>query len=79
MRIVTEKPNYVTPAMQPTDEQLQEAHDTLCSLSNIKHIEQTPDQIWELPVTANMEYGFYSRPLVGTAVGGLPVMIDGNQ
>lgn len=51
--------------MQPTEEQLQAAHDTLSTLSNIKHIEQTPTQVWELPMTGNMEYGFFAaRPLV---------------
>lgn len=64
VRIIADKPNYSTPAMQPTEQQLQEAHETLSTLSNVKHIEQTPNQVFELPITGNMEYGFFAKPLV---------------
>eukprot|EP00878_Enallax_costatus_P032267 GHUV01035419.1.p1 GENE.GHUV01035419.1~~GHUV01035419.1.p1 ORF type:complete len:116 (+),score=35.00 GHUV01035419.1:523-870(+) len=64
VQIIADKPNYTTPAMQPTEQQLQEAHDTLSTLSNIKHTEQTPSQVFDLPMTENMEYGFFAKPLV---------------
>eukprot|EP00882_Tetradesmus_deserticola_P011660 GHRQ01012335.1.p1 GENE.GHRQ01012335.1~~GHRQ01012335.1.p1 ORF type:complete len:110 (+),score=27.19 GHRQ01012335.1:436-765(+) len=60
MPILPEKPNYTTPASQPTEQQLQAAHDKLVSLTNLKHVEQSPTQVHQLPPTSNMEYGFFS-------------------
>jgi hypothetical protein len=40
--------------MQPTAGELDKAHETLATLSNVKHYEKTPKEIWALPVTANM-------------------------
>jgi len=62
--VVADKPNYTTPANQPTEQQLQAAHDKLLHLTCVQHIEQTPSQVYQLPVTANMEYGFCAHPLV---------------
>lgn len=64
VHILPDKPNYTIPAIQPTEQQLQEAHDKLLHLTCVKHIEQTPSQIFSLPITANMEYGFCAAPLV---------------
>eukprot|EP00879_Flechtneria_rotunda_P016104 GHRR01016845.1.p2 GENE.GHRR01016845.1~~GHRR01016845.1.p2 ORF type:complete len:113 (+),score=42.07 GHRR01016845.1:400-738(+) len=65
VRIVADKPNYVIPAMQPTEAELVAAHDKLATLANVKHAEQTPSQAYNLPMTGNMEYGFFSAcPLV---------------
>jgi hypothetical protein len=30
------------------------------TLTNLKHVEQSPTQVYQLPVTSNMEYGFFS-------------------
>lgn len=59
---IADKPNYVTPASQPTEEQLQQAHDKLAMLDNVKHAEQVPAQIYSLPATTNMDYGFWRGP-----------------
>ncbi|WIA10054.1 hypothetical protein OEZ85_010264 [Tetradesmus obliquus] len=60
MPILPEKPNYTTPASQPTEQQLQAAHDKLVTLTNFKHTEHLPSQVYALPATGNMEYGFFS-------------------
>lgn len=59
---VPDKPNYVVPSDQPTDAQLQAAHDKLAMLANNKHAEQLPAQIYSLPATSNMDYGFWAGP-----------------
>jgi hypothetical protein len=30
------------------------------ALTNLKHVEQCPTQVYQLPATSNMEYGFFS-------------------
>jgi hypothetical protein len=30
------------------------------TLTNLKHVEQSPTQVYQLPATSNMEYGFFS-------------------
>lgn len=59
MCCIADKPNYVVPASQPTEQQLQAAHDKLATLANEKHAEHTPAQIYSLPYTSSMEYGFW--------------------
>lgn len=63
MSTIPDKPNYVTPASTlPTHEELQAAHDKLATLANVKHAEQLPSQIYSLPPTNNMDYGFWEGP-----------------
>lgn len=68
---IADKPNYVVPASQPTEQQLQAAHDKLATLANEKHAEHTPAQIYSLPYTSSMEHGFwqgqFSEPVSGAA------------
>lgn len=65
--ILPEKPNYTTPAQQPSEQELQAAHDKLASLTCIRHIGCSPAQAYALPITGNMEYGFTASPLVRRA------------
>lgn len=62
MSCIPDKPNYTTPACQPTEDQLQAAHDKLATLANVKHAEHLPAQIYSLPATSNMDYGFWHGP-----------------
>lgn len=63
---IADKPNYVVPASQPTEQQLQAAHDKLATLANEKHAEHTPAQIYSLPYTSSMEYGFWQGQFLQT-------------
>lgn len=67
MSTIPDKPNYVTPAQQPTRGELQAARDTLAKLADVKHAEQLPAQVHALPVTHNMEYGFFAAAAGGPA------------
>ncbi|GBF97984.1 hypothetical protein Rsub_10658 [Raphidocelis subcapitata] len=54
------KPNATTPAAQPTEQQLAAAESMLSTLAGIKHAHQVPTEVYQLPVTSNMEYGFFA-------------------
>jgi hypothetical protein len=69
---IPDKPNYVTPASQPTEQQLQAAHDKLATLANVKHAEQLPTQVHILPLTSNMDYGFWTGPATVSSSGWWP-------
>lgn len=63
--ILPDKPNYTTPADQPSAHELELAQQTLSKLSCVQHVEQTPNQVYALPITGNMEYGFFQQQMVG--------------
>lgn len=62
MATVADKPTQVVPSQQPTEAQLQAAHDKLATLANFKHLEHTPSQVHSLPVSSNQSYGFFCTP-----------------
>ncbi|KAI8467429.1 MAG: flagellar associated protein [Monoraphidium minutum] len=60
MTLLPAKPNAAAPADRPTAAQLAAAEATLATLAGIKHAHQVPTQVYQLPVTSNMEYGFHA-------------------
>ena len=53
------------PSSNPSPEAMTDATQTLSSMSVLKDTEKPPHERYALPVTGNMEYGFFSsRPLV---------------
>uniref|UniRef100_A0A7S0RVE5 Uncharacterized protein n=1 Tax=Chlamydomonas leiostraca TaxID=1034604 RepID=A0A7S0RVE5_9CHLO len=67
MDILPEKPNRTVPAPQPDPKDVASASALLHELSSLKDTDKMPHERFALPVTGNMEYGFFStRPLVPT-------------
>lgn len=65
--ILPEKPNRITPAQNPDPKAVTSASTMLKSLSCLKDTDKQPHERFALPVTGNMEYGFFAtRPLVPT-------------
>lgn len=62
--LLPEKPTAVHPQHMASPEQLAAAEALLTSLSCVQHITQTPSQIYALPLTTNMEYGFFNSAMV---------------
>lgn len=62
--MLPEKPTAVHPQHMASPEQLAAAEALLTSLSCVQHITQTPSQIYALPLTTNMEYGFFNSAMV---------------
>jgi len=65
--IITDKPNHCVPSSNPSPDAVSEATAVLNTMSVVKDTDQAPHERYALPVTANMEYGFFShKPLVPT-------------
>lgn len=63
--ILSEKPNRTIPTSNPGPEVVQAAMTTLHNMSSIKDSDKTPGERFALPLTGNMEYGFFGgKPLV---------------
>ena len=62
--LIPEKPNQITPQSCPKPEMVAHAKATLTSMSILKHEDASPQDIHELPVTGNQEYGFHHKPLM---------------
>ncbi|KAF5829285.1 flagellar associated protein [Dunaliella salina] len=63
MVILPEKPNRTRPAQSPSKDSVDAASTLLLDMSYLKETEKNPTERLALPVTANMEYGFFSKPL----------------
>lgn len=67
MDVLPEKPNRTVPAPHPNPNDVAQATSMLHELSSVKNIDKLPHERYALPVTGNMEYGFFSnKPLVKT-------------
>ena len=65
--IIPDKPNHCVPSFNPSPDSVSEASSLLNTMSVVKDNDQAPHERYALPVTANMEYGFFSnKPLVPT-------------
>lgn len=65
LTVLPEKPNHTVPTAFPSAESLAAASQKLADMSSLKDTEKIPHQRFALPLTANMEYGFFSsQPLV---------------
>lgn len=62
--IIPEKPNHITPQACPKPAVVEQAKATLAAMSILKHEDDVPESIYELPITNNQEYGFHHTPLV---------------
>lgn len=64
MNILPEKPNYTVPTLNADKAVMESAQQTLSQLSNCKDTDKLPPERFALPVTGNMEYGFFAKQLV---------------
>ncbi|KAG1659647.1 hypothetical protein FOA52_010230 [Chlamydomonas sp. UWO 241] len=65
LSIYPEKPNNTVPNMNVSEESVLRATQTLKSMSTLRDGDTSPADRFALPITANMEYGFFSaRPVV---------------
>ncbi|GFH29965.1 flagellar associated protein [Haematococcus lacustris] len=63
--ILPEKPNRTVPTQNPNGSAIQAATTLLQDLSSLKNTDKQPHERFALPVTANMEYGFFAtQPLI---------------
>lgn len=65
--VLPEKPNHVVPQMNSDKAVIEAATAKLASYATLKNTGALPVQKYPLPVTGNMEYGFFSTvPLTAT-------------
>lgn len=64
MHVLPEKPNYTVPTLNADKSTMETAQTMLGTLSNIKDTDKLPAEKFALPVTGNMEYGFFTKQMV---------------
>jgi len=65
MTILPEKPNHIVPQSNPSLDVVATSTATLTSMSCLKDTDKLPQERFALPLTGNMEYGFFSsKPLI---------------
>ncbi|PNW86685.1 hypothetical protein CHLRE_02g095072v5 [Chlamydomonas reinhardtii] len=61
MDVLPEKPNRTVPTQNPDASTIAAATQTLHNLAAAKDVDKLPVDRYALPVTGNMEYGFFHR------------------
>ncbi|GFR48726.1 hypothetical protein Agub_g10683 [Astrephomene gubernaculifera] len=61
MDILPEKPNRTVPTPNPDESTVAAATATLHSLAAAKDVDKAPQDRYALPISGNMEYGFFHR------------------
>ncbi|KAG2487081.1 hypothetical protein HYH03_014326 [Edaphochlamys debaryana] len=61
MNILPEKPNATVPTQNPDPSTIDAARETLRSLAAAKDVDKPPVDRYALPITGNMDYGFFHR------------------
>ncbi|PNH01017.1 hypothetical protein TSOC_013123 [Tetrabaena socialis] len=61
MTVLPEKPNRTVPTQNPDAATVAAATATLVELASAKDVDKTPVDRYALPVTGNMDYGFFHR------------------
>mmetsp|Transcript_459 Transcript_459/g.541 ORF Transcript_459/g.541 Transcript_459/m.541 type:complete len:143 (-) Transcript_459:415-843(-) len=59
MSIISEKPNKIIPTSNPDQKTMEEAKQTIFNIASLKYSDLLPVERFALPVTGNMEYGFF--------------------
>lgn len=63
--VYPEKPNRIVPRSNPEPALVDQANATLSNMSVLRDTGKAPPERFALPVTANMEYGFFNSVQVG--------------